>query len=294
MPAGWRPFWDSFCRAFLVDGGLATLNNVYCYSLAQFAAASVRSSPLEVTKADVEAWIVALRAERRASTVNTRYRNVRRFFNWLVEEGELDASPLKRVPEPELEDVPPEVLSEDALRAILRACQGRDFYSRRDAALLRVLLDTGGRRAGVASMRLEDLDLNVGAAVLEQKGGGRYRVSLGQKAIRDLDRYLRIRPSHRNARSPKVWIGDRGDLTGSGVYQIVKARAEQAGIESRIFAHLFRHTFGHLMKAAGASDEDLMLQGGWRDRRSLMRYGRSAALERAHATHKRLSPGDRI
>jgi site-specific recombinase XerD len=297
MPAGWRPYWDSFCRSFLVTGDLATLDNVYAHSVARLGAFAVhrgRSTPLEVQREDVAEWIRELRSVWKPATVNTRYRNVRRFFNWLVEEGELDVSPVRRVPEPAVDEQPPQVLTEAQLRAILKACEGRDFYARRDTAIIRVLLDCGGRRTGVASMLMEDLDLNAGTAVLDQKGGGRYRVSLGVKAVRDLDRYLRARAQHPQARSPKVWIGWRGDMTGSGIYQIVRARAKEAGIESRVFAHLFRHTFGHLMKAAGLSDEDVMLQGGWRDARSLRRYGKSAAIERAHLAHKRVSPGDRI
>jgi hypothetical protein len=48
------------------------------------------------------------------------------------------------------------------------------------------------------------------------------------------------------------------------------------------------------MKAAGASDEDVMTLGRWRDRKIMARYGASAALARAQETHRRLSPGDRL
>jgi integrase len=72
-------------------------------------------------------------------------------------------------------------------------------------------------------------------------------------------------------------------------------RLDAAGLDgSRSAVHLFRHTFGHLMKASGASDEDIMTLGGWKDPRSMQRYGASAAAARARATHRNLSPGDRI
>jgi integrase len=37
--------------------------------------------------------------------------------------------------------------------------KGRDFVSRRDAAIIRLLLDTGARRGEIAGRRVPDVDL---------------------------------------------------------------------------------------------------------------------------------------
>jgi hypothetical protein len=47
-------------------------------------------------------------------------------------------------------------------------------------------------------------------------------------------------------------------------------------------------------KEAGATDEDTMTLGGWRDPKIMRRYGASTAQARARETHRRLSPGDRL
>jgi integrase len=57
----------------------------------------------------------------------TRYWGLRAFFGWLVDEGEIDHSPLERVQPPRVEERPPDVLSDEEVLGLLRACEGRSF-----------------------------------------------------------------------------------------------------------------------------------------------------------------------
>jgi integrase len=44
---------------------------------------------------------------------------------------------------PHVPDVPVPVLGDDELRRLLAACEGRGFEERRDAAIVRLFLDSG-------------------------------------------------------------------------------------------------------------------------------------------------------
>ncbi|MGD9932420.1 MAG: hypothetical protein AB7T37_01780 [Dehalococcoidia bacterium] len=63
---------------------------------------------------------------------------------------------------------------------------------------------------------------------------GKYRrpraLPFGRKTALALDRYLRIRRAHVDAHHEALWLGIRGRLTPSGVYQVAKTRAAEAGI----------------------------------------------------------------
>jgi integrase len=100
-----------------------------------------------------------------------------------------------------------------------------------------------------------------------------------------------MRRSHRHAALPYVFLAQRGGITGQGIYDMVRRRAEQAGLDLR--PHRFRHYFAHAWLAAGGSEGGLRALGGWRS--DVMRkYGASLASERAFEEHGRLTPGDRI
>jgi integrase/recombinase XerC len=82
-------------------------------------------------------------------------------------------------------------------------------------------------------------------------------------------------------------------MTSCGVVEVVQRRALAAGL-GPVHAHQLRHSAAHHLRLAGAYDDSVLRLLGWRDRSMLHRYGASAADERAHATHRRLSPGDRL
>jgi site-specific recombinase XerD len=264
------------------------------------ASKGMPTDPSVTTREHVTEWINDLLGKWKAATANNRYRGAASFFNYLVDAGEISESPMAKMKPPKIEEMEVPVVPDAALQKLLKACEGKAFRDRRDTALVRVFVDTGLRVSEMAGLLLnprEDLEsfieLDSGVLWVVGKNRKQRRVPLGQKSRKALDLYLFARAKQAKADDPYLWIGSRGHIGPSGLFQIIEKRCEEAGIE-RIHPHQFRHTFAHKMQAAGANDSDLMYLAGWKSRTMLNRYGASAAAERAMQAHKRLSPGDRI
>ena len=75
----------------------------------------------------------------RPETAQVRYGDLRQFFNWLLEEGEIPSHPMARMKPPTVPEVPIPVVPDADLRRLLKSCEGAGFEERRDMALLRVL-----------------------------------------------------------------------------------------------------------------------------------------------------------
>jgi site-specific recombinase XerD len=227
------------------------------------------------------------------ATARSRQLGVRRFSAWLAEEQEIDTDPLLGVKAPKLDTKVVEPLTDDDLRRLLKACAGRDLRERRDEAIVRFMAETGARAGEVAALSTADVDLVAGTAIVRRGKGGKGRsVPFGPQTARAIDRYLRVRRTHRLADTAALWLGDRGKaFSYDALHKTLGMRADMAGIEG-FHPHLLRHTAAHRWLAKGGSEGGLMAVAGWTRPDMLMRYTRAQASARAADEARRLDLGD--
>jgi site-specific recombinase XerC len=300
-----HPDWALLLRSWLLaleaDGYSPPTVRTYQTAVRSLAASVPETAPAELERGQVRAWLAGVRRQRSQGTARTWISGVRHFCRWLVEEGEADHDATAGIRTPRPPEPRTRVLTEAELRALLRACDGRDFRARRDAAIVLLFADAGLRLGELAGLTVTDVDatgriVQVAGKGSRRSGPRRRALPLGARTARALDRYLRERRRHPHADRAALWLGDRGQPTlgRDGIVRALKRRAAAAGIGGSMHPHMLRHTWAHHFRAAGGSEGDLMWLGGWTSRAMLDRYGASTAAERAAEAGRRFSLADRL
>jgi site-specific recombinase XerD len=229
------------------------------------------------------------------ATARARQLSLRRFSAWLAEEGEIDRDELLGLKPPKLDDKVIDSLTVEQVTALIAACSGKEFRDRRDEAIVRLMVNCGVRSDELLSMTVPEVDLTDCMVVVRRgKGGKGRRVSFDPKTGRSIDRYLRLRRTHRLADTPTLWLGDRGKNLGYyGLRDTLQWRAGLAGIEG-FTNHQLRHTFAAMWLDKGGSEGGLMASAGWTRRDMIDRYVKSTSERRAADESRRLAIGDQF
>ena len=173
----------------------------------------------------------------------------RGFFNHLLREGALAASPVTDLRAPRAPRKLPQVLDADEMNRLL------DFpvltpEDVRDRAMLELFYSSGLRRAELCGLRWGDLQLEEGLVRVLGKGGRTRDVPVGRKAREALDA---LRSLGSAGASQPVFRGARGGPIGESlVARRIKAIAQRQGIDKRVHPHLFRHSCAsHVLESSG-------------------------------------------
>jgi integrase/recombinase XerD len=236
-----------------------------------------------------------LTAGAKPATAVSRHLAVRRFSAWLTEEGEQDTDPLLGLKAPKLDTPVTEPLTDDQLRAMLKACRGPDLRDKRDAAILTLMFTTGARAGEVVALQVADLNLRgvPPTAIIRRGKGGKGRiVPLSLEAAAAIDKYMRARKAHKLHNDPALWLGDRSKgFSYWALHKTLAWRAEIAGVPN-FHPHRLRHTAAHRWLSKGGSEGGLMAIAGWTAPDMLMRYTAAQRSSRAAEEAQRLNLGD--
>jgi site-specific recombinase XerD len=251
-------------------------------------------TPAELTKTNVQAFLADLiDAGAEGATAYARHKGLRRFAVWLTDEGELAENPLLGSKAPKVDRKVVEALTDEQLQALLKTCKGNTIAHRRDEAILRLCMETGARAGEVIGMTVADIDLQHGLVTIRRGKGGKGRVvPISAQAAAAMDRYVRIRRTHKLADTGPLWVGGRGGTFGYHALNVsMKKRADAAGITG-FHLHKLRHTAATRWLRKGGSEQGLMAVAGWSTRSMLDRYTGASAAERAASEARTLDLGE--
>ena len=263
---------QSGCLAVLIDMGLQVNNLILDYlqhirlqmakdtvfikqwilnNFFNYVNSTIKKQYYYITKNDIEMYLTSI-SNCKLGTRHYRTTTIRDFYEYLIKndpvcariENPAAAIRFKKYKSHALPHVP----GESALKECLVNLSGdprhqseSDVIALRDRLLLELAYGSGLRRAELAALNVEDLDLDCAQAIVRGKGGKERMVPLTQGSIDIVRRYLTLK---QGTRGPLL-VSARGKrLSGGSVTWLLRTKY---GIRP----HLLRHACATHMLISG-------------------------------------------
>ena len=280
--------------------------------MAEYADAQKWPSVAGLTTSHIEEYLIYLQDRPRwfgergrgnkppsQSYIESQYRRIKRFFNWLVERGHVENNPLNLIPHPHIDERTIPTVSEGQALDLLRLLDpknartpGERFRTVRNRSVVYLLLDTPGRRNELTTLMADAVDMDMGSILVMGKGRKERWMPLGNVAQESLWEYLQERARVANRDEKALWLSEQGQaMQPNWLYLMLKRLGERANIPN-LHTHRFRHTYAVNALRSGMPERVLMLAGGWK--RIPETYFRTLGAEDVARVHREISPADRL
>lgn len=226
--------------------------------------------------------------------VHALFRTIRTFFNWWMKEVDPDnyQSPMRTLEAPKNNTDVIAGVPESDFMAMVKACD-KTFYGQRDKAIMMFLYDTGVRVSELCDLNYGDLDVHTGTTrVRHGKGNKKRMVFAGATTLREILRYMRLRP---NVGIEEPLFAHKGGsrFDREGIRTMLVKRANDAGVEDIPSPHDFRRAFATQSLRNGANLKAVRDQLGHSTYAIVDRYARLNT-DDLREQHKNSSPVDKI
>ena len=206
----------------------------------------------KITSTNLNSYILYLEKNKfSAATISRNIASLKAFYHYMCKEGMVAEDVAETLHAPKIEKKMPEILSTDEVVRLLEQPSGDTPKEIRDKAMLELLYATGIRVTELITLKLSDVNLQMGYIVCKDSGKESV-IPFGNEAKSALIRYLEgTRASMiSDADSEYLFANCSGQpMSRQGFWKLIKYYAKKAGIVADITPHTLRHSFAaHLVE----------------------------------------------
>ena len=212
------------------------------------------------------------------------------FYQYLLANQLIKKDPTEQLSHPKLEKKLPVFLNIQEVEKLLEAPSNSSLFGQRDRAMLELLYSCGLRVSELINLSYHNINLKEEFIRIHGKGNKERVLPMGEMAIDYLMKYeTNARPMLlKNGQSDSYFLSNRGSaMSRQNFFYIIKAYANQVGIDKPLSPHSLRHAFATHLVQKGADLRSVQLMLGHSDISSTQLYThiQNAQLKAQHAKH---------
>ena len=184
-------------------------------------------------------------------SIQRRLSASRTFYRYLSREKHVKRNPVDAVSAPKAGKRLPGNLDADRMARLLDI-PGEGPIVDRDRAILELLYSSGLRLAELTDLDCGDIDTQDATVRVTGKGNKDRIIPVGRQALKALATWYKTRPEFAAVGEKALFVSNRGTrLSPRSVQARVAHWARRQGIDTKVYPHLFRHSFAsHLLESS--------------------------------------------
>ena len=222
--------------------------------LASYVSAQGVETLEQLDARDLRAWEMEhLERGETPGTVKRRLSSVGSWLRFLRRHGYFDRDLIAKVSVPRQPKRLPVFFREsETARLYDETLFGDDFIGRRDRLILRILYETGIRRAELVGLKESSVDLHALTLKVRGKRNKERLIPIEIELAHNISDYLALKHQEWDDRE-WMFVGRKGkQITADDVYKTVKRYMTALSNADRISPHVFRHSFAtHIISEGG-------------------------------------------
>lgn len=181
-----------------------------------------------------------------ASTINNYIRNLKVFFNWLVDSRIIKSSSMDKIDFIKVKRKPKDNISDSDFIALIKAIDVTKYYEYRDYVVIQLIMDTGMRLGETLSLTIDDVDIDRRAILIPAeitKGKKERYVFFSNTMAGMLRRWLQYKDRYIN-NDQLLFPTTRGTKLGIPHFERnFRIYKDRAGLSQNVTPHSLRNNF---------------------------------------------------
>ena len=231
--------------------------SAYRCDLIRFSAGLSGKKLDSITTANIRSFLISLKSQgMSASSVARSLSSIKSFFKYLCQDKQLKNNPAIILETPKRWRKLPDVLTHEDVEKLLKGPDLNSKLGLRDKAMLEILYASGLRVSELVSLKVSQVNLEVGYVRTLGKGSKERIVPIGTLAKRAVENYISnsrraLISSRKDGRkADELFLTRRGlGMTRQGFWKILKGYVTKVNIKASVSPHTLRHAFAtHLLE----------------------------------------------
>jgi integrase/recombinase XerC len=185
----------------------------------------------------------------KGNSIQRELSSIRSFYDYLIQQQVITKNPTDGVKAQKSANKLPKIFYQEQVEQLLKSHHRDNDLKVRDLAMFELMYSSGLRLAELASMNIQDIDVQCRQMIVTGKGNKMRFLPVGKKAVTAIKKWLKRRTNFESNELQALFLSKQGNrLSRYSIQSRLKLLAKLQSLEIHVNPHMLRHSFAtHLL-----------------------------------------------